>query len=56
MIKRTEKYALMLIANQLDFLEGRYDGCREHFTEKELAHASVILDTLKAAEMIELDE
>jgi hypothetical protein len=48
-MKRSE--ALKLIANQLDFLNGRFHGLRVNFTEQELKSADVILTTLEQAGM-----
>jgi hypothetical protein len=48
-MKRSE--ALALIANQLDFLNNKFEGVRFDFTKEELAHADVILTTLEAAGM-----
>lgn len=44
-------YALKLIANQLDFLTGCFQGFRTDFTESELKRADVILTTLELAGM-----
>lgn len=43
--------ALMLIANQLDFLAGKFEGVRTEFTKDELNRADVILTTLEQAGM-----
>jgi hypothetical protein len=48
-MKRSE--ALKLIANQLDFLKGRFHGLRTNFSESELKEADVILTTLEDAGM-----
>ncbi len=57
-MKRSD--ALKLIANQLDFLKGRFHGLRTTFSEAELKAADVILTTLEDAGMqppnITLDE
>ena len=42
---------LWLISNQLDFLNGKFDGARDFFTIEELKKADVILNTLEAAGM-----
>lgn len=44
--------ALMLIANQLDFLAGKFEGVRTEFTKDELNRADVILTTLEQAGMV----
>ncbi len=44
-------YALHLIANQLDFLAGTFEGVRTDHTKEELAKADVILTTLESAGM-----
>lgn len=44
--------ALILVANQLDFLEGKFEGVREVFTEDEIKKADVILTTLEQAGML----
>lgn len=44
-MKRTK--ALELIANQLDFLNGKFAGVRTDFTEEELKNADVILTTVE---------
>lgn len=41
--------ALKLIANQLDFLAGTFEGVRTEFSSKELSNADVILTTLEHA-------
>lgn len=47
-------YALELIANQLDFLKGTFEGVRTtNFTEQELSNAEVILTTLEHAGIIQ---
>lgn len=46
-MKRT--VALKIIANQLDFLNKKFEGYRDDFTEAELSHADVILTTLEGA-------
>lgn len=48
-MKRSD--ALKLIANQLDFLAGKFEGARTEFTEDELSKADVILTTLEQAGM-----
>lgn len=48
-MKRSE--ALILIANQLDFLKSRFEGFRTNFTAQELSEADVILTTLEEAGM-----
>lgn len=48
-MKRSD--ALKLIANQLDFLNGRFKGFRSNFSEPELRNADVILTTLEQAGM-----
>lgn len=48
-MKRSEM--LKLIANQLDFLNGTFEGVRDNFTEEELAKADVILTTIEEAGM-----
>lgn len=42
---------LKLIANQLDFLNNRFNGYRTNFTEQELRNADVILTTLEQVGM-----
>ena len=49
-MKRSE--ALKLIGNQLDFLNGKFEGARDSFTKKELSNADVILTTLEKAGML----
>jgi len=49
-MKRTK--VLEAIANQLDFLNGRFQGVRTSFTKKELAAADVILTTIECMGMI----
>ena len=49
-MKRSE--ALKLIANQLNFLNGTFDGMRSNFTKEELAKADVILTTLEHAGLV----
>jgi hypothetical protein len=44
-MKRSD--ALILIANQLDFLNGTFQGFRSDFSSEELSKASVILTTLE---------
>ena len=44
--------ALNLIANQLDFLNDKFEGARDDFTEAELSNADVILTTLESAGML----
>jgi hypothetical protein len=44
-------YVLKLIANQLDFLNGKFQGARDDFSEEELSKADVILTTLEDAGM-----
>ena len=46
------KDCLKLIANQLDFLNGKFKGCRTEFTVNELNTADVILTTLESAGII----
>lgn len=48
-MKRSE--ALQLIANQIDFIEGRFEGMRTNFTSIELSRADVILTTMESAGM-----
>ena len=48
-MKRSEM--LKLIANQLNFLNGTFDGLKDVFTEAELAKADVILTTIEEAGM-----
>lgn len=45
------EHALMLLANQLDFLNGTFSGVRlyEEFTEEEIKKAEVLLTTLQQA-------
>lgn len=45
-------HALILIANQLDFLNGKFKGMKEQFTEEELKKADVILTTLEEAGIV----
>lgn len=45
-------YALGLIANQLDFLNGKFESVRTEFTPEELSKADVILTTLEDAGML----
>ena len=47
MVTRIE--LLKLIANQLDFLNGKFNGVRSRFTKEELKKANVILTTLEEA-------
>lgn len=49
-MKRSEM--LKLIANQLNFLNGTFDGLKDVFTEVELAKADVILTTIEEAGML----
>lgn len=49
-MKRSD--VLKLIANQLDFLNGKFEGMRDTFTEKELKTADVILTTVEEAGML----
>lgn len=49
-MKRSE--ALILIANQLDFLNDKFEGFKADFTDSELSKADVILTTLEHAGMI----
>jgi hypothetical protein len=44
--------ALKLIANQLDFLAGTFNGYKDSFKESELKNADVILTTLEHAGML----
>lgn len=46
-MKRSQ--ALKLIANQLDFLNNKFEGMRYNFTVDELSKADVILTTLEHA-------
>jgi len=48
-MKRSEM--LKLVANQLNFLNGTFDGLKDIFTEAELAKADVILTTMEEAGM-----
>lgn len=48
-MKRSE--ALKLIANQLDFLNGKFEGARDDFSKDELSKADVILTTLEEGGM-----
>lgn len=43
---------LNLIANQLDFLNDKFEGARDNFTKAELSNADVILTTLESAGML----
>ena len=43
--------ALNLIANQLDFLNDKFEGSKDNFTEQEIKNADVILTTLESAGM-----
>lgn len=43
--------AIHLIANQIDFINGTFEGSRSDFSEEELRHADVILTTLESAGM-----
>ena len=52
-MKRSE--ALMMIANQLDFLNGKFKGVRTNLTKKELSNADVILTTLEELGMLPPD-
>jgi hypothetical protein len=49
-MKRLE--ALKLIANQLDFIYGKFQGARTEFESQELADANLILTTLEQAGML----
>jgi len=49
-MKRSE--ILDLIANQLDFLNGKFAGYRVDFNTKEIQNADVILTTLEHAGML----
>ena len=49
-MKRSE--ILSLIANQLDFLNGKFEGARDDFTVEELSNADVILTTIEATGMV----
>ena len=49
-MKRSEM--LNLIANQLDFINGKFSGIREDFTEDELSKAEVILSTIESTGML----
>jgi hypothetical protein len=42
---------LKLIANQLDFLDGKFKGVRTEFSDQELRNADVILTTAEEAGM-----
>ncbi len=44
-------HLLKLIASQLDFLNGKFQGLKSSYTQKELANADVILTTLEEAGM-----
>lgn len=46
-VKRSE--VLKLIANQLDFLKGSFEGFKTNFSDKELKEADVILTSLEEA-------
>ena len=50
LMKRSK--ALKLIANQLDFLAGTFNGYKDSFQESELKNADVILTTLEHAGML----
>lgn len=49
-MKRSEM--LLLIANQLDFLNGTFEGFRSNFTDSELSKADVILTTIEHSGML----
>ena len=49
-MKRSE--ALKLIENQLDFLNGKFEGMRTEFTDDEIRKADVILTTLEDVGMV----
>lgn len=49
-MKRSE--ALILIANQLDFLNGKFEGMKSAFTDEELRKADVILTTAEEMGML----
>jgi hypothetical protein len=49
-MKRLE--ALKLIANQIDFIHGKFYGGRTEFESQELADADIILITLEEAGML----
>lgn len=53
-MKRSE--ALILIANQLDFLNSKFEGYKTNFTKQELSNADVILTTLEQAGMSPPDD
>lgn len=48
----TRMKALHLIATQLDFLNGKFNGVRDDFSFGELKKADVILTTLEQAGML----
>lgn len=48
-MKRTD--ALKLIANQLNFLNGKFEGFETELSEEDLNRANVILSTLEIAGM-----
>lgn len=47
---------LKLIANQLAFLNGTFDGVQTKFSEEELKSAEVILTTLEHANVLNKDK
>ena len=49
LVKRSD--ALILIANQLDFLNGTFSGFRTAFSSEELSKADVILTSLEHSGM-----
>lgn len=49
-------HALVLIANQLEFLQGNFEGFKLKFTEKQVNAADVILTTLENAGMKLVDD
>ena len=51
-------YAIMLICNQLNFINDKWQGAMkfEDFSEKEKSHADVILTTLEEAGIVEIKE
>lgn len=44
--------ALNAIANQIDFIEGKFCGVRDSFSEYELSRADVILSTLEGMKIV----
>lgn len=49
-MKRSE--ALYLIANQIDFIKGKFQGYRTNFSNAELSEADVILTNIEAIGML----